>query len=254
MGMLERKIVLVTGCGSGIGRSSAIRLADEGATVVATDISRRAAEETVETILRQGGDAIAVEADVTSDAQVRRMVNATVERYGRLDCAFNNAGLSGFQIGAFGLKTAQWTEEAFDRIIDVNLKGVWLCMRAELEQMAAQSNGVIVNTSSIGGLAGFATSSLYAASKHAVIGLTRSAALEYANTGIRINAIAPGYAETEMTREIMQRSGNEILAKVPMGRMARPEEVAELVCWLCSDRSSFVTGSVYSIDGGYLAA
>lgn len=254
MKMLERRIVLVTGCGSGIGRSSAISLSNEGAAVVVADISRRAAEETAAIILRQGGDALAVEADVTSDVQVRRMVDATVERYGRLDCAFNNAGLSGFQMGAFGLKTADWTEEAFDRIVGVNMKGVWLSMRAELEQMTAQGHGVIVNTSSIGGLAGFATSSPYVASKHAVIGLTRSAALEYATMGIRINALAPGYVETEMTREMMQQRANEILAKVPMGRMAQPEEVAELVCWLCSDRSSFVTGSVYSIDGGYLAA
>ena len=254
MGMLDGKIVLVTGGGGGVGRSTAIRLASEGATVVVADVSQLTADETANLIRRQNGQALAIQADVTVDGQVRRMVDAAIEKYGRLDCAFNNAGVSGPQIGVSGLKTGQWTEEAFDQIVDVNLKGVWLCMRAELECMVAQASGVIVNASSIGGLVGLATSSAYVASKHAVIGLTRSAALEYAQAGIRVNAIAPGYVETEMTREIMQQRGSEILAKVPMGRMALPEEIADLVCWLCSDRSSFVTGSVYIADGGYLSA
>jgi NAD(P)-dependent dehydrogenase (short-subunit alcohol dehydrogenase family) len=176
-----------------------------------------------------------------------------VGAYGRLDCAFNNAGIAGYQVDAAGKKTAEWSEDAFDRMIAVNLKGVWLCMRCELLQMQAQGGGAIVNTGSIAGLIGLPTSSAYVAAKHGVLGLTKTAALEYAEANIRVNAVCPGFIKTQMTEDTMRRRGEAILAQVPLRRMGNPEEIAEMVVWLCSERASYVSGAAYNVDGGWMA-
>jgi NAD(P)-dependent dehydrogenase (short-subunit alcohol dehydrogenase family) len=251
--MLEGKTALITGGGRGIGRATALLFAKEGARVVAADMNLDGAKETVGMINAQGGQAIAVQVDVTQPAQVAAMFSTALAAFGRLDCAFNNAGIAGYQVGAAGKKTAEWSEESFDRMIAVNLKGVWLCMRGELEQMAKQGSGAIVNTASIAGLVGIQTSSAYVASKHGVIGLTKTAAIEYAQQGIRVNAVCPGYIETDMTRDTMSRRGEQILAGVPFRRMGKAEEIAEMVCWFCSDRASYVTGAAYNVDGGVIA-
>ena len=182
------------------------------------------------------------------------MVQAVVGTYGRLDCAFNNAGIAGWQVDAVGKKTAEWSEEAFDRMIAINLKGVWLCMRHELPQMQAQGRGAIVNTASIAGLAGLPTAAAYVAAKHGVVGLTKTAALEYAEANIRVNAVCPGYIRTRMTEPGMQLRGEAILAQTPFKRLGSPEEIAEMVLWLCSERASFVSGAAYNVDGGWMAA
>ena len=252
-GMLEGKAALVTGGARGIGRATALLFAREGARVAVADLSGDGAAQTVAGINAAGGQAIAIEADVTRPDQVAAMVATAIAAFGRLDCAFNNAGIAGYQVGAAGKKTAEWSEEAFDRMIAVNLKGVWLSMRSEIEQMAKQGGGAIVNTASIAGLVGLPTSSAYVASKHGVIGLTKTAAIEYAESGIRVNAVCPGYIETEMTREVMARRGDQIMATTPFRRMGRAEEIAEMVCWLCSDRASYVSGAAYNVDGGYVA-
>jgi NAD(P)-dependent dehydrogenase (short-subunit alcohol dehydrogenase family) len=252
-GLLEGKSALVTGGGGGIGRAAALALAREGARVAVADIAAEAARETVALVNAAGGQAISLSGEVTRDAEVRAMVDAAIAAHGRLDCAFNNAGIAGWHVEAAGKKTAEWSEAAFDRMIEVNLKGVWLCMRHELTQMAAQGGGAIVNTASIAGLAGLPTSSAYVAAKHGVIGLTKTAALEYAEAGIRVNAVCPGYIKTPMTEEVMQRRGAAILAQTPLKRMGEPEEIAEMVVWLCSDRASFVTGAAWNVDGGWMA-
>lgn len=250
-GMLEGKAALITGGGRGIGRATALLFAREGARVAVADQAAEGAAETVALINRDGGQAISVAADVTRADAVAAMVGAAVTAFGRLDCAFNNAGIAPYQVGAGGKKTADWPEESFDRMIEVNVKGVWLCLRAELEQMQRQGGGAIVNTASIAGLIGLATSSAYVASKHAVIGLTRTAALEYAKNKIRVNAVCPGFIETDMTRDTMARRGAELMAQVPFHRMGTADEIAETVCWLSSDRASYVTGAAYTVDGGY---
>jgi NAD(P)-dependent dehydrogenase (short-subunit alcohol dehydrogenase family) len=219
-----------------------------------SDASAEGARETVALINAAGGQALAQPADVTKPDEVAALVGATVRAFGRLDCAFNNAGISGYQVGAGGKKTADWPEDAFDRMVDVNLKGVWLCMREELKQMTSQGGGgAIVNTASIAGLVGLPTSSIYVAAKHGVVGLTKTAAIEYAESGIRVNAVAPGYIETDMTRDVMKRRGDQIMATTPMRRMGTADEIAEMVCWLSSARASYVNGATYNVDGGYIA-
>jgi len=252
-GMLEGKAALITGAGRGIGRAAALLFAKEGARVAVADMSASGAAETVGIINAKGGQAISVTVDVTKPDQVAAMFTSTLSAFGRLDCAFNNAGIAGYQVGAAGKKTADWSEEAFDGMINVNLKGVWLCMRGELEQMQKQGGGAIVNTASIAGLVGIPTSSIYVASKHGVMGLTKTAAIEYAEAKIRVNAVCPGYIETDMTKDTMARRGQQILSAVPARRMGQPEEIAEMVCWLCSDRASYVTGVGYNVDGGVIA-
>jgi NAD(P)-dependent dehydrogenase (short-subunit alcohol dehydrogenase family) len=252
-GMLEGKTALITGAGRGIGRAAALLFAREGARVAVADMSAAGAAETVGMINAKGGQAISVTVDVTKPDQVAAMFKSTLSAFGRLDCAFNNAGIAGYQVGAAGKKTAEWSEEAFDGMINVNLKGVWLCMRGELEQMQKQGGGAIVNTASIAGLVGIPTSSIYVASKHGVMGLTKTAAVEYAEAKIRVNAVCPGYIETDMTKDTMARRGQQILSAVPARRMGQPEEIAEMVCWLCSDRASYVTGVGYNVDGGVIA-
>lgn len=250
--MLEGKSALITGAGRGIGRATALLFAREGAQVACADVAEAGAKETAAMIEREGGRAIALACDVTSPQQVEAMVAATAAAFGRLDCAFNNAGIAAYQVGAGGKKTAEWSEEAFDRMIAVNLKGVWLCMRAELERMSAQGSGAIVNTASIAGLIGIPTSSVYVAGKHGVVGLTKTAAIEYA-PNVRVNAVCPGFIATDMTQEVMARRGDELMALVPFHRMGKAEEIAEMVCWLCSDRAAYTTGVAFNVDGGWVA-
>jgi NAD(P)-dependent dehydrogenase (short-subunit alcohol dehydrogenase family) len=252
-GLLEGKSALITGAGGGIGRAAALAFAREGARVAVADIAAEAAAETVALVNAAGGQALSLTGEVTRDAEVKAMVEAVVRTWGRLDCAFNNAGIAGFQVDAAGKKTAEWSEAAFDRMIAVNLKGVWLCMKHELTQMAAQGGGAIVNTGSIAGLAGLPTSSAYVAAKHGVVGLTKTAAIEYAEANIRVNAVCPGFIRTRMTEDTMRRRGEAILAQTPLRRMGNPEEIAEMVLWLCSDHASYVTGAAYNVDGGWMA-
>lgn len=252
-GLLQGKSALITGGGGGIGRATALAFAREGARVAVADAVADSAAQTVALVNQAGGQALALTGDVTDAAQVQAMLGATVSAFGRLDCAFNNAGIAGFQVNAAGRRTHEWADDSFDRMIAVNLRGVWLCMKHELTQMLRQGGGTIVNTGSIAGLSGLPTSSGYVAAKHGVLGLTKTAANEYARDNIRVNAVCPGYIETAMTEDTMRRRGEEILALVPFRRMGRPEEIAEMVLWLCSDRASYVTGACYNVDGGYMA-
>jgi NAD(P)-dependent dehydrogenase (short-subunit alcohol dehydrogenase family) len=252
-GMLDGKAALITGGGGGIGRATALIFAREGARLAIADAVEAAAQETVAQVNAAGGQAMSLSGDVTDSSAVQAMVKAVVSAYGRLDCAFNNAGIAGYQVDAGGRKTHEWSDEAFDRMIAVNLRGVWLCMKHELPQMQAQGGGVIVNTGSIAGLIGLPTSSAYVAAKHGVLGLTKTAALEYAADNIRVNAVCPGYIETKMTEDTMRRRGAEILGKVPFGRMGKPGEIGEMVAWFCSDHASYVSGGCFNVDGGYMA-
>ena len=252
-GLLSGKSALITGGGGGIGRATALVFAREGARVVVADANTEAAAETVAQVNAAGGQAMSLSGDVTDSGTVQAMIASVVSAYGRLDIAFNNAGIAGFQVDAGGKKTHEWADESFDRMVQVNLKGVWLCMKHEIVQMLAQGGGVIVNTGSIAGLIGLPTSSAYVAAKHGVLGFTKTAALEYAADNIRVNAVCPGYIETNMTVDTMRRRGEEILGMVPFRRMGRPAEIAEMVLFLSSDRSSYVSGACYNVDGGYMA-
>lgn len=248
---MDNKIALVTGAGSGIGRATALVFAREGAKVVVSDIVVEGGQETVQQIEAAGGEAIFVKADVSQAADVETLVAKTVETYGRLDCAFNNAGIEG------SVKpTIDCTEEEFDRTIAVNLTGVWLCMKYEIQQMLSQGGGTIVNTASAAGLVGFPGLPDYVASKHGVVGLTKTAALEYAKSGIRVNAVCPGVIQTPMVERGAQLSpGFDELAvsMEPVGRFGQPAEIGEAVVWLCSDAASFVTGIPMQVDGGLVA-
>jgi NAD(P)-dependent dehydrogenase (short-subunit alcohol dehydrogenase family) len=254
-GILEGKVALVTGGASGIGQATAVAMAREGARVAVADRAEADAAGTVALINASGGQAIAIGGDVTREADVAAMIARTVSAFGRIDCAFNNAGISGRAVGPAGQRTHELSQEAFDRMLAVNLTGVFLCLKHEVAQMLAQGGGgAIVNTASIAGLIGLATSGHYVAAKHGVVGLTKSAAIEYAQDGIRVNCVNPGYVTTPMTKETIAERGAEILAKVPMRRMGVPGEIAEAVVWMCSDRASFMTGAAHVVDGGYYAA
>ncbi len=252
-GILEGKCALVTGGGGGIGRAAALAFAREGARVAVADLDPDTAAETQKMIAEAEGDAFALSGDVSRDGEMKAIIERVLTAFGRLDCAFNNAGISGYQVEAAGLKTAEWPEASFDRMIAVNLKGVWLAMRHEIPVMEKQGGGAIVNTGSIAGLIGLPTSSAYVAAKHGVLGLTKTAALEYASLGIRINAVCPGYIRTRMTEDTMRRRGPAILANTPLARLGKPEEIAEMVVWLSSERASFVTGAAFNVDGGWMA-
>lgn len=252
-GLLEGKSALVTGGGSGIGRATALAFAREGAWVAVADQTMEAAQRTVAAIEAKDGKAVAIACDVTDDDAVQAMVAAAVDAFGGLDCAFNNAGISPFNVNAQGQKIADIAPEAWARLIDVNLTAVWRCLRHEVAQMRTQGGGVIVNTASILGLVGSPTSSAYVASKHGVVGLTKTAAVDHAEENIRVNAVCPGYIETPMTEETMRRRGGRIMARIPMQRMGQPEEIAEAVIWLCSERAGYVTGVAWAVDGGYTA-
>ncbi len=245
------KSILVTGAGSGIGRAAALMLAQAGGRVAVVDQTLDAAEATVQTIRQAGGEAIALQADVSDEAAVETMVARTVSAFGRLDGAFNNAGIGAGRIGAVPCNIAEMSSEVWGRIIAVNLTGVWLCMKYELAQMQQQdAGGAIVNTASIAGHIGIPTASAYVASKHGVLGLTKSAALEYAARRIRVNAVCPGYVQTGMTSDIDAERVAQIVAKVPLRRLGESHEIAEMVLWLLSERASFVTGAGMTLDGG----
>jgi NAD(P)-dependent dehydrogenase (short-subunit alcohol dehydrogenase family) len=253
-GILDGKVALVTGGGNGIGRETALAFAREGARVAVADYEAGPAAETVALINGKGGQAISLSGDVTIAAQVQAMLDGTVAAYGRLDCAYNNAGIAGHQVEASGQLTHEWSERSFDRMIEVNLKGVWLCMKHEIPLMRANGGGAIVHTASVAGLIGLRTSSGYVAAKHAVIGLTKTAAVEYAEEGIRVNAVCPGYIVTRMTGPVRETRSEAVIARTPMRRFGEPREIAEMVVWLCSDRASYVTGAAYEVDGGLTAS
>jgi NAD(P)-dependent dehydrogenase (short-subunit alcohol dehydrogenase family) len=250
-GQLQGKIALVTGGGSGIGRATALILAREGAKIMIADYVPEGGDRTVKLIKEKGGEASFVPTDVAIPSQVEAMVNKTVETYGRIDCAFNNAGIEGRMAN-----TAEATEENFDRIIAINLKGVWLCMKYEITQMLKQGGGSIVNTASAAGLVAVETLSAYTASKHGVVGLTKTAALEFAQKNIRVNCVCPGLINTPMVARLIDGGGmneQDFIAAEPVGRMGKPEEIGEGVAWMLSDAASFVTGHSLSVDGGWVA-
>src|SRR6266568_865170 len=250
-GCVEGKVALVTGGASGIGRATALTFAREGAKLVIADMNENGGHQTVQMIKENGGEAIFVRTDVSQAVEVQALISKAVETYGRLDCAHNNAGIAG---GVRAL-TAEYPEDRWQQVIAVNLTGVWLCMKYEISQMLHQGGGTIVNTASAAGLVGGRGMSAYVASKHGVVGLTKTAALEYAKQGIRVNCVCPGYIQTPMTAPGMEDPERMalMLASEPVGRMGNPEEVAETVVWLCSDAASFVTGHTMTVDGGYVA-
>lgn len=245
------KVALVTGASSGIGRATALAFAREGADVVVADVLEEAGRQTAQLVEAEGVRALFVVCDVARDHDVRSMIGRAVETFGRIDCAFNNAGIEGEQA-----PTADCTEENWDRVVAVNLKGVWLCMKYEIPEMLKQGGGAIVNCSSIAGLVGFTGIPAYVASKHAVVGLTRTAALELAKSNIRVNAVCPGVIQTPMIERFTHGEAQiqqQLIAGEPVGRAGRPEEVADVVLWLCSGASSFVTGQPIAVDGGWVA-
>lgn len=255
MDLLAGKVGLVTGSGAGIGRATAIKFAAEGAKVVVSDVNVEGGEETVSAIRKAGGEAIFVSCDVSEPREVDALIAAAVKSFGRLDCACNNAGIE----GTIAPMTDQ-TVENYDNILPVNARGTFLCLKAEISQMLKTGGGAIVNLASVAGLIGFQGLSPYVASKHAVNGLTKNAALEYAKEGIRVNSVCPGGIDTRMLDSLAEqttggeKSTRELMDPLhPMGRIGTPEEVAELIAWLASDRASFVTGANIPIDGGYVA-
>lgn len=249
--LLDGKVALVTGAGSGIGQAAALLMASEGARVVCVDLA--GATDTARAVTEAGGVAIAVRADVTQEAEVEAAVDAAIRTWGRLDCAFNNAGISPAVAGAAGLRVADIPNAAWHQLIAVNLTGVWNCMKAELRVMEKSGGGAIVNTASIAGLTGLPGAGAYVAAKHGVVGLTKAAALDYAKQGIRVNAVCPGFIDTPMIAEVRSRRGDAIVARVPAGRFGLPGEIAELAVWLCSDRAAYMNGAAIGADGGYTA-
>jgi NAD(P)-dependent dehydrogenase (short-subunit alcohol dehydrogenase family) len=252
-GILAGKSALVTGGASGIGRATALAMAREGARVAVSDQTEASAAATVALINAAGGQAIAIGGDVTNEADVAQMVARSVAAFGRLDCAFNNAGISPRHVGPAGQRTHEMSRASFDGMLAVNLTGVFLCMKHEIAQMLTQGGGAIVNTASIAGLVGLASASNYVAAKHGVVGITKTAALEYAADNIRVNCINPGYIKTPMTDSTMAQRYDAVMAKVPMNRLGTPDEIAEAVVWMLSDKASFMTGASQIIDGGYYA-
>jgi NAD(P)-dependent dehydrogenase (short-subunit alcohol dehydrogenase family) len=245
------KVAFVTGAASGMGRATALAFAGRGARTVVADLSDEGGKETVRLIEAKGGQGMAVRCDVSREEDVEAAVAATVEAYGRLDAAFNNAGLEHALIPAADITAAEW-----DRVVAVILRGVFLCMKHEIPVMVANGGGAIVNNSSAAGLVGFKGQAAYAAAKHGMIGLTKSAALDYADVNVRINAICPGIVDTPMMDRVTggtQEGIEGVLAMEPVGRMGKPEEIAAAAVWLCSDESAFVVGHAMAVDGGMRA-
>jgi NAD(P)-dependent dehydrogenase (short-subunit alcohol dehydrogenase family) len=242
------KVALVTGAAAGMGLATAQAFAEAGAAVVMADFRGDAVKAEAQKLVAAGHRAIAVRCDVSDDAQVEQMVDRTVAEFGRLDAAFNNAGVM-----ARIAPTADSTREEWDRVIGINLRGVWSCMKHELRQMERQGSGAIVNNASVGALTGNPGIGSYIASKHGVVGLTRTAALEYIKHGIRVNAVNPGLIDTQIARDVVsgdEQAYAEIAKHVPIGRAGRPEEIASAVLWLCSPGASYVVGQALTIDGG----
>ncbi len=275
--LLENKIALITGGASGIGRAAALVFAREGAKILVADILAESGQETAALVRQAGGEATFVQCDVTQAAQVEALIDAAVANYGRLDCAFNNAGIEGQ-----AAPTAECSEANWDRVVNINLKGVWLCMKYEIKQMLRQGGGAIVNTASVAALVAEPARCAYAAAKGGVVQLTRTAAIEYAKAGLRINAVCPGAIQTPMIDRalaemkintmspgairspLIERMANGLMGlrpvqamflgmMHPLGRAGKPEEIAQAAAWLCSDAASFITGHALTIDGGMTA-
>ncbi len=247
----EDRVAIVTGAAAGIGRATAIAFAELGARVVVSDIEVDGGEETVRMIEEDGGTAMFVRADVASADDSQALVDRTIAAWGRLDFAFNNAGIEGHMA-----PTAQVTSDTWDRVLAINLTGVWNCMKAEIPEMLRVGGGSIVNCSSVAGLVGFAGSAAYVASKHGLVGLTKSAALDYATEGIRVNAVCPGVIRTPMIDRVVEAQPEmeaALIGMEPVGRLGTPEEIASAVIWLCTDGAAFVTGHPLAVDGGVVA-
>ena len=246
----ENKVALVTGAGSGLGLATAKAFAEAGASVALADWNEKAVRSAAEELAAQGHKSIAIHCDVADDTQVEAMVEQTVAAFGRLDAAYNNAGVQNIVA-----ETADAPREDFDRVIAINLRGVWSCMKFELRQMRKQGSGAIVNCSSLGGLVGAPGRGTYHAAKHGVLGLTKSAALEYSARGIRINSVCPGIIHTPMADQMIAGGQadaiNAMLKDVPIGRLGRSEEIADAFLWLCSSAASLVIGHALAVDGGY---
>ncbi|MBI2803039.1 MAG: glucose 1-dehydrogenase [Gammaproteobacteria bacterium] len=251
-GKLNGKVIIITGGSTGIGRATALRCAADGAKVVVADVNTTDAQATVDLLVKAGGTGKFIKTNVASASEVQALVAGTVAAYGRLDGAFNNAGIEGDFCNI-----TKMTEDSFDRTIAVNLKGVWLCVKYQIEQMLSQgSGGSIVSTASVAGIVGARGATAYCASKHGVVGLTKSAALEFARKRIRVNAVCPGVIKTPMVDRLMQATGlgeSGFVAQEPMDRLGEPREIADAVAWLLSDEASFVTGVALPVDGGFSA-
>jgi NAD(P)-dependent dehydrogenase (short-subunit alcohol dehydrogenase family) len=249
--IFEGKVALVTGASFGIGRATALAFAKRGAKVVVADWIEDKENETIRLVKEAGSDAMFVQCDVSSSTEVKNMIEKATARFGRLDYAYNNAGIEGATAN-----THECTEENWDKTIGINLKGIWLCMKNEIPYMLKQGSGAIVNCASVAGLIGFPGLPAYVVSKHGVVGLTKTAALEYAKQGIRINAVCPGVIKTPMIDRVTGKDKEvekQYIGMEPVGRMGNPEEVAEAVIWLCSENASFVTGHALPVDGGWIA-
>ncbi|MGZ8557440.1 MAG: SDR family oxidoreductase [Chitinophagaceae bacterium] len=249
--IFDGKVALVTGGSYGIGRATAVAFARSGAKVVVADWMEDKKSETINLIKDMGGEVLFIRCDVSNGTEVKNMIENTITRFGRLDYAFNNAGIEGAMAN-----TQECTEENWDKTIGVNLKGVWLCLKNEIPYMLKQGKGAIVNCASVAGLIGFPGLPAYVTSKHGVVGLTKTAALENAKLGIRINAVCPGVIKTDMINRITGKDKEvekQYTDMEPVGRMGNPEEVAEAVVWLCSDAASFITGHAMPVDGGWIA-
>lgn len=252
MNELKDKVAIITGAASGIGRAAALRFAAEGARLVLADVGAEAGEALAAELRGQGKEAVFVRTDVSKAAECEALVRAAVERFGRLDAAFNNAGISD---GPMPPGTIDYPLELWDRLIAVNLSSVFYCLRYQVRAMLATGGGAIVNTASIAGQIAFAGVPGYVASKHGVVGLTKTVAVEYGARGVRCNAVAPGLIETPMTKPVfeVQQFKDMVTATVPSARVGTAEEIANMVVWLCSDRASYANGAVFAVDGGFLA-
>jgi NAD(P)-dependent dehydrogenase (short-subunit alcohol dehydrogenase family) len=249
MNGIDGGVALVSGASSGIGRATAKRFAEEGASVVAADIDAEGGEETISQIESDGGEATFVEVDVTDENDLAAAVETAVDTYGGLDFAFNNAGIEGDQVGFSEQDDANWNQ-----VLDINLSGVFYAMREEIPAMLESGGGAIVNTSSIAGILGFPNLSPYVASKHGVVGLTRTAAVEFSDEGLRVNAVLPGVIDTPMVARAGEEDSESMdatIAGIPASRLGQPEEIASAVVWLCSEDASYVTGQPLPVDGGY---